>query len=230
MFEKFRHRSHQLERLDTGDYTAAEYARWQREMRFVHGFWGERRALKNSLIRHARYGGQHYISVLDIGAGTGNILKLIKKDLSDRDVFAIAGETSADALGSVALEKKTTGIQPVMCSGLSLPFDDHSVDYVICTLVLHHLSDDDAMTLIGEMGRVARRRFFAIDLNRHPIGYYAWRAVSPLLFQRFTREDGALSILRSFTAEELLALAKRSGVSEVKVEHSRANRLVLSGR
>ena len=33
MFEKFRHRSHELERLDTGDYTADEYARWQREMR-----------------------------------------------------------------------------------------------------------------------------------------------------------------------------------------------------
>lgn len=230
MLEKFQHRSHALERLDTGDYTDEEYARWQREMRFIHGIWGEARALERSLVKHVRDSRLHYISILDIGAGTGNILKLAKKRLSDRDVFSIAAETSEHALRFVAREKKTTGIEPVRCSGLHLPFDDHSIDYVICTLVLHHLSDEDAMNLIGEMCRVARRRFFAIDLNRHPVGYYGWRLLSPLLFQRFTREDGALSILRSFTADELLAVAKKAGVSEVKIEHSRANRLVLSGR
>jgi len=230
MFEKFAHRSHALERLDTGDYTPEEYARWQREMRFIHGILGERNALNNSLIKHIRDSGLDYISIVDIGAGTGNILKLVKKGLADRDVLAIAAETSDDALRGVIAEQETTGIQPVKCSGMELPFDDHSVDYAICTLVLHHLSDDDAVKLISEMCRVSRRRFYVIDLNRHPVGYYAWRAVSRLFFQRFTREDGALSILRSFTADELLALARKAGVSEAKVEHSRANRLVLSGR
>jgi ubiquinone/menaquinone biosynthesis C-methylase UbiE len=230
MFEKFRERSHKLERLDIGDYTSEEYRRWQREMRLIHAVFGEAHALENSLVKDARAKGLSYVSVVDIGAGTGNILRLIKKRLSDRDVLAIAAETSDDALRIVETERRETGILPVKCSGLELPFDDHSVDYVICTLVLHHLSNDDAVKLIGEMCRVARRRFYAIDLNRHPVGYYGWRAISSVLFQRFTREDGALSILRSFTADELLALAKKAGVSEAKVEHSPANRLVLSGR
>src|SRR5437660_178870 len=98
MFERFRHRSHELERLDTGDYTREEYARWQREMRLVHSVWGEERALKNSLVKHIRAGREHYISILDVGAGAGNILKLAKKHLPDRDVFAIAAETSDAAL------------------------------------------------------------------------------------------------------------------------------------
>jgi ubiquinone/menaquinone biosynthesis C-methylase UbiE len=230
MFEKFRHRSHALERLDTGDYTPEEYTRWQREMRLVHSIWGEERALKNSLIKHIRSSREHYVSILDVGAGAGNILKLAKKHLTDRDVFALAAETSDEALRIVKSEKRKTSIQPVKCSGLRLPFDDHSIDYVVCTLVLHHLTDDEATNWISEMCRVARRRFFAIDLNRHPVGYYGWRLISPLLFQRFTREDGALSIFRSFKADELLALAKKAGLSEVKVERSRANRLILSGR
>jgi ubiquinone/menaquinone biosynthesis C-methylase UbiE len=230
MFERFQVRSHAKERLDTGDYTAEEYTRWQREMRLVHSLWGEERALKHSLIKHVRESGPHYVSILDVGAGAGNMLKLAKKHLADRDVFAIAAETSDEALRIVRSEKKKTKLEPIKCSGLELPFADHSVDYVICTLVLHHLSDEEAIKWIGEMCRVARRRFFAIDLNRHPVGYYGWRLISPLLFQRFTREDGALSIFRSFTADELKALAKKAGVSEVKVEHSRANRLVLSGR
>ncbi|MBV9240594.1 MAG: methyltransferase domain-containing protein, partial [Acidobacteria bacterium] len=121
-------------------------------------------------------------------------------------------------------------ISPTKASGLKLPFADHSVDYAISTLTLHHMSDEGAVELIREMCRVSLKRFYIVDLNRHPVGYYGWKLLSPLLFQRFTRDDGELSVLRSFTPEELLAMAKKAGVSEVKVEHSRANRLVLSGR
>jgi ubiquinone/menaquinone biosynthesis C-methylase UbiE len=230
VFEDFRHRSYDLERLDTGDYTSKEYDRWQREMRFIHGWFGEKAALEKTLVKDVRESRVQYASILDIGAGTGNILKLVREMLPDRDVFAIAGEMSDDALRTVRKERKKTRIQPLKCSGLKLPFADHSVDYAICTLLLHHLSDEDAVGLIREMCRVSLRRFYIVDLNRHPFGYYGFKALGALFLQRFTREDGALSIKRSFTAEEMLAMAKKAGVSEVKVQHSRANRLVLSGR
>ncbi|HTH50798.1 MAG TPA: methyltransferase domain-containing protein [Pyrinomonadaceae bacterium] len=230
MFEEFRQRSHDLERLDTGDYTRKEYDRWQREMRWIHGILGEKVALRKTLVKDIRERKLNYASILDIGAGTGNILKLVREMLPNTDLFSIAAETSDDALRIVKKERKKTKIQPLKCSGLRLPFADHSVDFVICTLLLHHLSDEDAVELIREMCRVSLRRFYIVDLNRHPFGYYGFKALGSLLFQRFTREDGALSILRSFTADEMLAMAKKAGVSEVKVEHSRANRLVLSGR
>jgi ubiquinone/menaquinone biosynthesis C-methylase UbiE len=230
MFERFQHRSHALERLDTGDYTGAEYERWQREMRLIHRFWGEKQALRDTLVADLRNSRLAYASILDVGAGNGDVLDLISEMLPDRDLLLVAAETSDDALFSLRNEKGNVGIRAVKASGLRLPFDDHSVDYVISTLTLHHMSDSDAGGLIKEMCRVSRRRFYVVDLNRHPFGYYGWRLASPLLFQRFTRDDGALSIFRSFTADELLALAKEAGVSEVKVTHSRANRLVLSGR
>jgi len=230
MFERFRHRSHALERLDTGDYTPAEYARWQREMRLIHRFWGEKQALRDTLVADIRNSRLAYVSILDVGAGNGDVLDLVCEMLPEQDLLLIAAETSDDALGSLVNDKQKTRIRSLKASGLRLPFDDHSVDYAISTLTLHHMSDADAMVLIREMCRVSRRRFYLVDLNRHPFGYYGWRLLSPLLFQRFTRKDGALSIFRSFTADELLALAKEAGVSESRVTHSRANRLVLSGR
>ena len=222
--------SQALERLDTGDYTAAEYERWQREMRLIHRFWGEKQALRDTLVADIRKSRLAYASVLDVGAGNGDVLDLVCEMLPEQDLFLIAAETSDDALGSLVNDKQKTRIRSLKSSGLRLPFDDHSVDFAISTLTLHHMSDADAMVLIREMCRVSRRRFYLVDLNRHPVGYYGWRLLSPFLFQRFTREDGALSIFRSFTADELLALAKKAGVSEAKVIHSRANRLVLSGR
>jgi len=228
MFERFKQRSHELERLDTGDYTPAEYARWEREMPWIHGFMGEGRALRETLVRDVRFRGLTQVSILDVGAGSGGILKLLARTLPDVKLLPIAVEMNEIALATIRNESKGTGIVPLKADGLRLPFADKSVDYVICTLFLHHLMDSDAMKLISEMDRVARRGFYAVDLNRHPVGYYAYRLFSPLFLQKFTQEDGALSILRSFTPSELLAIAREGGVENPRVTHSRANRLVLS--
>jgi SAM-dependent methyltransferase len=230
IFEKFRERSHELERLDTGDYTTEEYARWNREMWFIHRFWGEKRAIKNSLIKEIQRDSHDRVSILDVGAGAGGILKLIKEMLPATQTFLVAAEMSREALDVIRGEADKTGLVPIECNALSLPFGDDSFDYVICTLVLHHLGDIDAGTLLREMGRVSRRRFFVVDLNRHPVGYYAFKLVGALCLQPFTQEDGALSILRSFTSDEMLSLARSVGIKEARVMHSTANRLVLSGK
>lgn len=228
MLEKFKQRSYDLERLDTGDYTPAEYARWEREMPWIHAFWGEERALRDSLVRDTRSNELKEVSIVDVGAGSGGILKLVAKMLPDVAIMAIAVEMNDIALATMRKESASTRIMPLKADGLRLPFSDKSIDYVICTLLLHHLSDADAQTLISEMDRMAKRSFFAVDLNRHPVGYYAYRLLSPLILQKFTQEDGALSILRSFTPDELVAVARNAGVAAPRVTHSRANRLVLS--
>jgi ubiquinone/menaquinone biosynthesis C-methylase UbiE len=230
MFERFKQRSYELERLDTGDYTPAEYARWEREMPWIHRFMGEGKALRDTLVRDVRRQRLREMSILDVGAGSGGILKLVAKMLPDVELLPIAVEMNDIAIATIRSEKTMTRIVPLKADGLRLPFADKSVEYVICTLFLHHLNDSDAEKLISEMHRVARRSFYAVDLNRHPVGYYAYRIFSPLFLQKFTQEDGALSILRSFTAGELLNLAKQSGVEDARVTHSRANRLVLSRR
>lgn len=230
MFERFRERSRELERLDTGDYTPAEYSRWQREMRIIHGVLGERKALAHSLIDDVHASNEHHVSILDIGAGSGDVLKIIRELLPDKELFLTAVEMNDKALVTIRDESRVTQIVPVAADGLRLPFADDSFDYAISTLTLHHLSNADATALVGEMDRVSRKTFYVVDLNRHPVGYYAFRAIAPLLFQKFTREDGALSILRSFTADEMLEVARNAGVAAPVVQHSRANRLILSGR
>jgi ubiquinone/menaquinone biosynthesis C-methylase UbiE len=227
MFEKFKQRSYELERLDTGDYTAREYARWEREMPWIHGFFGEAKALESALRRHVK-AGTTSISVLDIGAGSGGILKVAIGLLRGRTVIPVAVELSDRALATIRAASGSTGICPVKASGTQLPFADRAFDYVICTLLMHHLSDDDAISMIREMDRVAAVNFYVIDLHRHPVGYYLYRLFSPLFLQRFTQQDGALSIMRSFTPPEMLELARKAGVENAIVRHSRANRLILS--
>jgi ubiquinone/menaquinone biosynthesis C-methylase UbiE len=223
MFERFKQRSYELERLDTGDYTAAEYARWQREMQLIHRLWGETRALRNSLFRDLG-GRTGRVSILDVGAGSGELLRELGKWFGGRaSLFGVEiNETAARSI-------KGSGAEAVMADGLRLPFETNSFDAVFCSLFLHHLGDADASQLIAEMARVSRGRIYAIDLNRDPIAYYFYRTIGRLFLQRLTVEDGALSVLRSFTADELLVLAERARLRNVRVERSRVNRLILSG-
>ena len=226
MFERFKHRSSKLERLDTGDYTPAEYSRWQREMKYIHGIFGEQRALKNSLFSDIESDDPKTFSVLDVGAGSGGLLRELNIWSSARTTFLVGAELDATAARSI----NDGSIRGIQCDALALPFGDNCFDYVFCSLFLHHLDDEPAIKLLQEMGRVAAKRIYVIDLNRHPTAYYAYKLFGWFVLQRFTLEDGALSILRSRTPDELLEIAEKAGISNVKVERSRVNRLVLSGR
>ena len=223
MFERFKQRSYELERLDTGDYTEAEYAHWQKEMRFIHRLWGETRALRNSLFRdlNDRTG---RVSILDVGAGSGALLHELSGWFGTR-----ASLTGVEINATAARSIKSKGIQAAMADGLKLPFEADTFDAAFCSLTLHHLGDEAACQLLAEMARVSRERIYAIDLNRDPVAYYFYKTVGSLFLQRLTRDDGALSILRSFTAPELFKLAEKALLRDIKVEKSRANRLVLSG-
>ena len=226
MFERFATRSLELERLDKGEYTPTEYRRWQREMWFVHRIYGELRALRRTLFRDIEAAGGVSVSALDVGAGSGELLRQLAKWTMGRKTFFVGAELNADAARTI----NSSTLAAVQCDALRLPFADDSFDYVFCSLFLHHLGDVDAASLLKEMSRVARKRIYAVDLNRHPAAYYFYKVIASVFLQRFTLEDGALSILRSFSPSELAEIAKGAGLSDVKVERSNVNRLILSGR
>lgn len=215
MFGSFKTRSKQLERIDTGDYTPAEYELWQREMVFIQRWLGEARAVRRCEIGQAA-------SVLDVGAGSGELLNTIRSDASDSFLCGI----DLEPLSTVTIRER--GFSAVRCSGARLPFADSSFDYVISSLVFHHLSNETAVEVLKEMARVSRLRVFVIDLRRSPLAYFAYRLVGSVLFQKLTREDGSLSIKRAFTDSELRDIGECAGLKDLRVERSALFRLVLS--
>jgi ubiquinone/menaquinone biosynthesis C-methylase UbiE len=213
------------ERLDTGDYTPEEYARWLGEMRYIHGFFGELRALKKTLLKEIALTGEKRVAILDVGAGNGYLLGEIAKLTHGRHTFF----TGADIGFESAISVRAFGAAAVQCDALRLPFGNDSFDHAFCTLFLHHLDDREAVKLLTEMARVSRGKIFVVDLNRDRTAYYLYKLFAPIFFQRLTVEDGALSILRSRTPDELRHLAEAASLQQIVIVHSRLNRLVLSG-
>lgn len=227
LFREFDQRSLTLERLDTGDYTPQEYSKWLREMRVINRFLGDNRCLQLELDQLLGRSDGKKISILDVGAGSGELLEFAGAASGKNAGLLVGAELNTDA--AKAINTRST-VSAVQCDALNLPFGDGSFDMVISSLFLHHLNDGDAVRLISEMARVARLRFVLIDLHRHPAAYYMYKTFGPLAFQEFTIEDGSLSIKRSFRPDELRSIALKAGVKDPVVKRRAAFRLVLTGR
>ena len=232
MFDRFKRRSNKLEYIDTGDYTAAEYESCIGELQLVNRWMGDAHTLKRTLFREINAHRLQSFSVLDVGAGSGELLRVTADwaRQTGRRLSAVGLELNERSAESIIEESaQFDEIRSVRGDALRLPFADSEFDYVICSLFTHHFVNEQVVEILGEMSRVAKRRIFVIDLNRHPIAYLLYTTLGKLvLHNRLLRHDGALSILRSFKADELLKLGQRAGLRDVWVERTFPFRLVLS--
>jgi ubiquinone/menaquinone biosynthesis C-methylase UbiE len=111
----------------------------------------------------------------------------------------------------------TDGLELHVGDGRSLPYADRSFDVAHCSLVLHHLSPDEAVVLLGEMARVARLGVVVNDLDRSRLGLIGALLIGHLLTgNRYTRMDAPLSVRRSYRLDEAAALLRAAGVTPVR--------------
>lgn len=233
MFSRFHQRSDELEHLDKGDYTAEEYEGCIVELQRVNRYLGDAGALRRGLLREIERARLSYFSLLDVGAGSGELLRVAAAWAREtkRRALLVGLELNARSARAILEESDDFSfISSVRGDALRLPFSDDRFDYAMCSLFTHHFKDEQVVAVIKELSRVARRRVFVIDLHRHPLAYYLYTTVGHLfLYNRLIREDGALSILRGFRPAELRALAERSDLKDVAVSRRFPYRLVLSG-
>lgn len=234
MFDQFRRRSLELEHLDKGDYTGEEYEGCIIELQKVNRWLGDAQALKHSLLEEIARANLQNFSVIDVGAGSGELLRVIAgwARQTKRTAKLTGVELNARSAEAISAESREFAeISAVRGDAFQLPFADGVFDYAMCSLFTHHFKDDGVEKLLRELSRVARHRIFVIDLYRHPVAYYFFTTIGRLfLHNRLIREDGALSILRSFKPNELQQLAQRAGLEGSFVERHFPYRLVLSAR
>src|ERR1700740_2136907 len=76
MFPSFQQRSLEPENLDKGSYTAEEYEGCLVELRRINEWLGDANALRDSLLKEIADRDLKSFSVLDVGAGSGELLRV----------------------------------------------------------------------------------------------------------------------------------------------------------
>ncbi len=220
--------------MDTGAYTPEEYEGCLVELRGINEWLGDARSLRCSLLREIAQLNLASFSVLDVGAGSGELLRVAARAarVGKRRARLVGLELNARSVQAMREESRDFDeINAVRGDALRLPFKDDAFDYAVCSLFTHHFVDADVVRIINELKRVARRRVFIIDLHRHPLPYFFYTKIIAKFFlrNRLTREDGALSILRGFRPSELRRLATQAQLTDSEVRRCFPYRLVLSG-
>jgi SAM-dependent methyltransferase len=175
-------------------------------------FGGARAALArlDGLFRAERPGAA--LTLLDVGTGLGDIPAAAAL-LARRRGFALrlVGVERHGAAARAA--RRSHGIAACVADGHRLPLRERSVDYVLCSQLLHHFGAEAAVHLLAELDRVARRGVVVADLRRSLLaasGIYL--ASFPLRFHPTTRRDAVVSVFRGFAVSELAALCDAAGV------------------
>ena len=152
-------------------------------------------------------------TLLDVGTGGADIpLDLLDAAHRRGRTLMVTGVDSRteviDAARAIdARVVAAEGLELVVTDGRSLPWPDRSFDVVHASLLVHHLEPPEALAFLREAARVARIGVIVNDLVRarhHLLG--ARLLVGVATRNRYTRNDGPLSVQRAYTRMELRAL------------------------
>ena len=220
-----------VELLDRSGNSDEEIRGSLRDLERLNRYFGGVRTVLLHLSRMVRKRSQNPLTILDIATGGADIPRAIcrwarKRSLAvtvealdwNDQVLAAATEWSA---GYPEIRLRRSEAPP-------LPYSNQSFDYVISSLFFHHLSQAQGVTLLREMGRIARRGLVVNDLLRSRRARLLTAIVTRLLSaNRLTRHDGPISVLRGFRPDELLCMATEAGLADVRLSRHPWFRIAL---
>ena len=127
----------------------------------------------------------------------------------------------ADLVGVDLNERSSAIAQALTPDDLRIEFctgDYHDLggrfDFVISNLVAHHMTDDQLRNFVRFMDATARKGWIINDLHRRKFSYLGFPVLCRLMqWHRIVRQDGQLSIARSFRPEEWHAILADAGIS-----------------
>ena len=213
----FAARSPETEMMDGADVSEAEFAACLSDLARVNTVT---RARPPTLawLTHATRGWPRgtAFTLLDVGFGEGDMLRAVHRWATRRGLRPILSGVDLNPRSAPAARAATD-------AGLGIDYEtgdvfgpayDHPFDFVVSSLVAHHMADAEIVRFLGWMERTARRGWFVNDLHRHPVAFYGFKVLSTLArWHRFVRHDGPVSVARSFRRADWDALLAAAGVA-----------------
>lgn len=161
------------------------------------------------------------LRVVDVGGGTAAFAVRVAEwaRRSGRAVRVVVVDRDPTAL---RLARAVVAAYPeIMLVGgdaAALPCRERAADIVTSALTLHHLEPAQAAAGLREMAAAARIAVVVNDLLRRRLSLgLVWLATRLLGCHPISRHDGPLSVRRSYSRDELTALAEKAGARRLTI-------------
>ena len=190
------------ELMDGEDLDAATYAEVVGDLAKVNVITMAARPTLDFLARGSR--NMTSFRLLDVGFGDGDMLRRIARwarkrgiaaelvgvDLNPRSELAARAHTPDD----LAIRYATGDYADLAAGGW---------DFIISSLVAHHMSHPQLVAFLRFMDAEARRGWLVNDLHRHGFAHWGFPILARIAaWHPIVRHDGTLSIARSYRPDE----------------------------
>ena len=202
-----------------------------RFIRRINDWLGYTRATVRQLERFSRgWARGQTIWILDLATGSGDVPRAILR-WADRKGWAVrvVGFDRHSVTAKAANDENTDRRMSILQADVfAPPFENESFDYVMTSMFLHHLSDEEAVTVMRSMGQLARRGVIVADLIRNRRAY-AWATLFTAMSNPMVRHDARVSVAQAFTREEAISMGERAELGFVAYEKHFGHRFILAG-
>jgi len=159
-------------------------------------------------------GDRRRFKLLDVGFGQGDMLRAIARWAEGRGVVADLVGVDLNPNSEIMAREATDRALPIRY--LTGDYHDRAGegwDFVVSSLVAHHMTPPELDAFLRFMEREAAVGWMVNDLHRHWLAYHGFPWLARLAgWHRIVREDGQLSIARSFRRADWRGLLEKAGV------------------
>jgi 2-polyprenyl-3-methyl-5-hydroxy-6-metoxy-1,4-benzoquinol methylase len=201
-----------LEMMDRPQPVSAELEHDLLRIRQLNRWFGSYRLLLSFMRRWIKPGAR--IRVVDLATGSGDIPRLIANYTRK-----IGAQVEIDAVdrqpATLEIARQLSTAYPEISYHQANVLEWNSAeahDIVLCTLTLHHFSDEDAVRVLRRCRELSRRFVLVSDLCRGFLLQAGVHLLTAVIFREpMTRYDARLSAERAFSFSEVRGLALRAG-------------------
>jgi 2-polyprenyl-3-methyl-5-hydroxy-6-metoxy-1,4-benzoquinol methylase len=201
-----------LEMMDREQPLSAELERDLERVRQLNRWFGSYRLVLGFIRSWIKPADK--LRVVDLATGSGDIPRLIV-DYARK----IRARVEIDALdrqvATLEIAQRLSADYPEISYREANILEWNSVeayDIALCTLALHHFSNEDAVRLLHRCCQVSRRFVLVSDLRRSFSLVGGIYLLTTLIFREaMTRYDSRLSAIRAFSFSEMRDLVLRAG-------------------
>src|SRR5438094_3358095 len=201
-----------LEMMDRPQPVSPELERDLERLRQLNRWFGSYRLVLRFMRRWFKPGAR--MRVVDLATGSGDIPRLII-DYARK----IGAHVEIDAVDQ---QPATLQIARTLSAGYpEISYHEANIlepngiehyDIALCSLVLHHFSDEDAVNVLRRCRRWSKRFVLVSDLRRGFLLQAGVHVLTAVIFREpMTRFDARLSAQRAFSFAEMCQLATQSG-------------------
>ncbi|MEM9021387.1 MAG: methyltransferase domain-containing protein [Planctomycetota bacterium] len=169
------------------------------------------------------------LRILDIASGGGDLAIGLARYAKRRGLgWSITGsDISPTAMDHATSAAKRAGVDVSFVQADALAGLPGAYDMVVCTLFLHHLTDEQIVKLLSQASRA--QHIVVSDLRRGRFAYaVTWLGTRLVTRSPIVHVDGPRSVRAALTPGELGALAQDAGLVGARVRRQWPMRMMLT--